>query len=687
MENNFKIFVPIEVLEKADSKKDKDGLPEELLIGGVVSDPSPGYDKDNQLLDPNGFNYKPFLAKGFINAEHGYAKTKDASMIIGEPTDAWVKDNKFHIRGKLYKENPKAVAMYQLAQVLKKSGSKRTIGYSLEGNATEYDPLDPRKVTKADIFHCAVTIAPKCDGTYVELIKGGDNFNYETQAGSEFLIDVIEDGFRYTVDKSLNIERTELEKGGEGSRGGKVIGHTRSGKAIYYYADHEGHKDFTDEDHYDAGMFHGYYANKERNKRPLTDRLSDKPEKGHGPSDEEWHHGTQGVEHKKKMSKPIDDWSELVHSSDHTRDYFKSKKHLKLNKAMTTDNGAGGPEYAYSHAPEAKDDKLNEVEKAMTAGAETGRDTTGKLLTQEPLKEEDIDGAKKKKKKEDVVKNLVAKESLTKSETYIKLFSMFNFDIDSAKRVYELTERIQRQLTPMAEVQKVSPEALQKALETLNLVKAVEISTEAKPTAEEAAKIVLQEELKKAEEQVQLVKAKIEGKTEPVIEVKKESVASELSKATEEKILALGTVAAKAIEDNTEIKKSNEELKKAIETIQSFNTELAKKLGMIADQPLDRKSVTTQKHIERFEGDGLNKGGEGKKIETLSMSNPKEKAKVADVLFKATVEAGFDEHGVAKDNELFKATQYVELGNFPNSKTANAIQERLLKNHGIRLVK
>jgi len=43
-----------------------------------------------------------------------------------------------------------------------------------------------------------------------------------------------------------------LEKSGEGSRGGKVIGHTKSGKPIYDDPNHESHKNFTSEDHYNA---------------------------------------------------------------------------------------------------------------------------------------------------------------------------------------------------------------------------------------------------------------------------------------------------------------------------------------------------------------------------------------------------------------------------------------------------
>lgn len=47
-----------------------------------------------------------------------------------------------------------------------------------------------------------------------------------------------------------------IEKGGEGSRGGKIIGHTKSGKPIYDTYSHEGHKDFSVNDHEDAFIAH-----------------------------------------------------------------------------------------------------------------------------------------------------------------------------------------------------------------------------------------------------------------------------------------------------------------------------------------------------------------------------------------------------------------------------------------------
>jgi hypothetical protein len=46
----------------------------------------------------------------------------------------------------------------------------------------------------------------------------------------------------------------------EGSRGGKVIGHTKSGKPVYENHDPENYKDFNHNDHFEAKAFHNNHA-------------------------------------------------------------------------------------------------------------------------------------------------------------------------------------------------------------------------------------------------------------------------------------------------------------------------------------------------------------------------------------------------------------------------------------------
>lgn len=57
-----------------------------------------------------------------------------------------------------------------------------------------------------------------------------------------------------------NWSEDSIEKGGEGSRGGKIIGHTKSGKPIYESANHESHKDFTSDEHREADKMHYNYT-------------------------------------------------------------------------------------------------------------------------------------------------------------------------------------------------------------------------------------------------------------------------------------------------------------------------------------------------------------------------------------------------------------------------------------------
>ena len=47
-----------------------------------------------------------------------------------------------------------------------------------------------------------------------------------------------------------------MAKGGEGSRGGTVIGHTKSGRPIYKDGKHHGHTGFSERDHKDAADLH-----------------------------------------------------------------------------------------------------------------------------------------------------------------------------------------------------------------------------------------------------------------------------------------------------------------------------------------------------------------------------------------------------------------------------------------------
>lgn len=83
----------------------------------------------------------------------------------------------------------------------------------------------------------------------VDLYEFGKNLNINKAAR---ILSCYKEGD--SIRKALE---NDLEKAeGEGSRGGKVIGHTKSGKPIYENANHEGHKNFTIAEHNDAIDLH-----------------------------------------------------------------------------------------------------------------------------------------------------------------------------------------------------------------------------------------------------------------------------------------------------------------------------------------------------------------------------------------------------------------------------------------------
>lgn len=84
--------------------------------------------------------------------------------------------------------------------------------------------------------------------------------------------------FSNLEDRKANIlkgfiqDEIDIEKGGPGSRGGKIIGYTKSGKPIYANAKHENHKNFTIAEHNDAIEAHQKVRDNYHNNPKSTDR-------------------------------------------------------------------------------------------------------------------------------------------------------------------------------------------------------------------------------------------------------------------------------------------------------------------------------------------------------------------------------------------------------------------------------
>lgn len=203
--NDFNFFVPL-----SDIKKSKDRAGNEVMIvEGIAS--TDDEDAEDEILLPDGYILDRFKSMGFINWNH-MAKS-DPSKIIGEPIDCYVKNNKFYIKGILYPDQKQARDTYNLMQTLKKSGSDRKLGWSIEGKALQRDPHNPKRITRALITGVAITPTPVNGNTFVDLVKGIQkhdfvDYEYDEKAngGEVYILDVITtDNVRVRVDKNFNI--------------------------------------------------------------------------------------------------------------------------------------------------------------------------------------------------------------------------------------------------------------------------------------------------------------------------------------------------------------------------------------------------------------------------------------------------------------------------------------------------
>lgn len=217
-ENKFNFFIPIESneLEKA-SKKTGTARYENMVVQGVASDSS--VDTDDEVLEPNGYQLDRFMKYGFINYDH---RAKDnPKYFIGEPTEAKVKNDKFYVKGKLYKSNKIARDLWDTMIMLKNADSKRKVGWSIEGKALERDLQNPKRIKKALITGVALTLNPKNANSYADVVKGEQsedfiNYQYEIEKSNKeanrgkitYLVDITDHskGIRYTIDKDLHLK-------------------------------------------------------------------------------------------------------------------------------------------------------------------------------------------------------------------------------------------------------------------------------------------------------------------------------------------------------------------------------------------------------------------------------------------------------------------------------------------------
>ena len=160
--DRFNFFVP--------ANFEKSGEEGEMKISGICS--SIVEDSDGESLDPSGFDFQPLLNSGYYNWNH--QANKEPGAILGRPTMAKVinKGKDFYTEGFLYKGLQKSKDLFDLAETLEKEDPDRRLGFSIEGQAIQRDPINPKRILKARITGIAITHCPKNPNTLLSIIKG-----------------------------------------------------------------------------------------------------------------------------------------------------------------------------------------------------------------------------------------------------------------------------------------------------------------------------------------------------------------------------------------------------------------------------------------------------------------------------------------------------------------------------------
>lgn len=149
---------------------------------------------------------------------------------------------------------------------------------------------------------------------------------------------------RNTILKAFGEDSDSIEKAGEGSRGGNVIGHTKSGKPIYSSQNAKNEKSYSSKDHDDAAYAH-LDKQVEHNKLSLKHKADKNKSDFHsneaGIHSREYERHMSSKEHKKlneslEKSEGDDDKSVTQEEKEHSGTYSKLKSDAEDGKLNTT---------------------------------------------------------------------------------------------------------------------------------------------------------------------------------------------------------------------------------------------------------------------------------------------------------------------------------------------------------------
>lgn len=641
----FNFFIPADF-----SKSGENG---EMKISGICS--SKTEDTDGETLDPSGFDFSPLLEKGYFNWNHQANKSADA--IIGRPTEAKVVNggNDLWVGGVLYKGSEQARAVYNLAKTLEAEDPTRRLGFSIEGHATDRDPINPKRIRKAVISHIAITHCPKNSNTLLTIMKGEYSEPFveveEIKSEVEVPTDTIEKSRtpgakdrskRKSIDHHYN-ELSKLQKTKE----------FKDYLKSHDYDEDERNPEDWEED--SKGYDEGHITHKllAHYKHIVGDdsELDKSMDTSNTPLPE-------SVDGKPKSMVEDDKIKDTVEKSEGSRGELE-KGNAKQSERILGKTKSGKEVYEStghkSHYAFDKDDHEDASELHMEeAGMLWKLGKKDEAFTSARRAENHKARAKKTPKSTD-------KKELKKSEIFNQIFSKYTTNIEKSEQIYNFVKSVNEKINPMAI--EITDDVLSKAFELLDesLIKGGDEKDKAsdydtkdeliknggkKPfdkEAEDDAKSQIAEG--KGEKEVcddMMAKGYDMSETQTAVsklcaeytankdggagtgeEVHVDSVSKGeiqemldgLSKGIEQKFSALSTILKSQLTENSELKKSIETV--SLEHIKETDT-LKKSIEQISSTPFPKKSVTNLSVLEKFQ---KSEGAEGRQVYRLGDTN------------------------------------------------------------------
>jgi hypothetical protein len=121
-------------------------------------------DLQNESVDQKGLDFSYFLKHGSFNDDHKQGPAHE----VGEPTEARITKEGMYVKGFLYKGKEKADEWWEHFNSLKQSGSKRKVGFSIEGKIKKKSGTN---IKECWIKNIAITSHPVNTHTWAEIAK------------------------------------------------------------------------------------------------------------------------------------------------------------------------------------------------------------------------------------------------------------------------------------------------------------------------------------------------------------------------------------------------------------------------------------------------------------------------------------------------------------------------------------